>query len=163
MTGPPPKKDDRRAANTTVHLEDKGKWNSPENSTPDQPTKGLSAAERERAFADAAKIRCIQDLDDWALRHRIPFVSTAPHEMEELLGSGAPAWIAINFWSGDEDEFVFVLSHATQIAIAADTVDPLCREAAELAAEGHRVAILVGPPEGCIVRLPGGTPSEASS
>jgi hypothetical protein len=160
--GPPPKKDDRRAANTTVHLENKGKWNGQENTTGNQSAKGLSAAERQRAFADAAKIRCYKDLDAWALRHRIPFVSTAPHDMEELLASGAQAWIAINFWSGDEDEFVFAMSHATQIFIAANNIDPLCREVAELVAEGHRVVMLDGPPEGCGVRLPWGTPSEAS-
>jgi hypothetical protein len=160
-TGPPPKKDDRRAANTTVHLEDKGKWNSPENSTAVNLAKGLSASERRKAFAEAAKVRSFKHLDAWALRHRIPFVGTFPHEMEELLASGAPAWIAINFWSGTEDEIVFALSHAT-IVIAADNVDPLCREAAELAAEGHRIVMLDGPPQGCGVRLPWGTPSEAS-
>lgn len=160
--GPPPKKEDRRAANTTVHLEDKGKWNRQKNSTSDQRTKGLTAAERQKAFAEAAKIRCFKDLDAWALRHRIPLVGTTPREMLELLASGAPAWIAVNFWSGSEDEFVFVLSHATQIIIAANNVDPLCREAAELAAEGHRVAMVDGPPEGLAVRLPWGTPSEAS-
>ena len=160
--GPPPKKDDRRAANTTVHLEDKGKWNSQNDSTPNQLTKGLSAAGRRKAFADAAKIRSFKDLDAWALRHRIPLVGTSPHEMQEVLVSGAPAWIAVNFWSGDEDEFVFVLSHATQIIIAANNVDPLCREAAELAAEGHRVAMVDGPPEGLAVRLPWGMRSEAS-
>ena len=161
-TGPPPKKDDRRAANTTVHLEDKGKWNGPENSTAVNLAKGLSASERRKAFAEAAKVRSFKHLDAWALRHRIPFVGTFPHEMEELLASGAPAWIAINFWSGTEDEIVFALSHATQIMIAADNVDPLCREAAELAAEGHRIVMLDGPPQGCGVRLPWGTPSEAS-
>jgi len=149
--GPPPKKDDRRAANTTVHLEDKGKWNCPNNSIPHQLTKGLTAAEREEAFADAAKVRCFKHLDAWALRH---FVSTSPHEMEELLASGAPAWIALNSWSGDEDEVVFAMSHATQIFIAANNIDPLCREVAELVAEGHRVVMLNGPQKGCGVRLP---------
>jgi hypothetical protein len=160
--GPPPKKDARRAANTTVHLEDKGKWNGQKNSTTNVLTKGLSAAQRQKAFDEAESIRCFKDLDACALRHRIPFVTTAPHEMEELLASGAPAWIAINFWSGDEDEFVFAMSHATQIFIAANNIDPLCREVAELVAEGHRVVMLDGPPEGCGVRLPWGIPSEAS-
>jgi hypothetical protein len=45
--GPPPKKDDRRAANTTVHLEDKGKWNGQKNSTTvHPPAMELSPAER---------------------------------------------------------------------------------------------------------------------
>jgi len=160
--GPPPKKDDRRAATTAAHQGNKGDWNSPESTTAGKLTKGLSAAERRKAFAAAERIRCYKDLDAWALRHRIPFVGTSPHEMEELLASGAPAWIALNSWSGGEDEFVFAMSHATQIFIAPDNIDPLCREVAELAAEGHRIVMLDGPPEGCGVRLPWGTPSEAS-
>ena len=160
--GPPPKKDGRRAANTTVHLEDKGKCNGEKNTTGNKSAKGLSAAERQKAFDEAEAIRGYKDLDAWALRHGIPFVSTAPHDMEELLASGAPAWIALNSWSGGEDEFVFAMSHATQIFIAANNIDPLCREVAELVAEGHRVVMLNGPPEGCGVRLPWGIPSEAS-
>jgi len=45
--GPPPKKDDRRAANTTVHLEgNKGDWNSPNNTTKKQATEGSSVSEQ---------------------------------------------------------------------------------------------------------------------
>jgi len=43
-TGPPPKKDDRRAANTTVHLEDKGDWNNLNNTTNKQTAKASSAS-----------------------------------------------------------------------------------------------------------------------
>jgi hypothetical protein len=80
-------------------------------------------------------------LERWGENAGIPVVPISGFHLEKLVAASAPAWIAYDYWCGDEDELAFAIQHATMV-ITADDVDRFNHVAAGLALEGERVLLL---------------------
>lgn len=89
------------------------------------------------------------EIDAWCERHRIPVVlitNSAP--LEELVASGAPAWIATDYWCSGPEEMAFAIQHATYV-ISFEEIDDnserFFARAVSLAALGERVVYAILP------------------
>ena len=135
--GPPPKKDEPRAANTAAHLEN-GNLNDADFTTTEYDTLSVWLEDLDEAELIAwCRGMCISV---------VPISDT--NAMEELVASGAPAWIATDYWCCDAEQMAFAIQHATYVITFDDIDDNSDRffaRAVALAALGERVVYALSP------------------